>query len=243
VKKRLSFSVRDEIAARIASGRVAPGTRLPAEPELAEELGVSRATLREALRSLEEDGFVTRTRGAGTYATRRPRLRNNLDVNFGVTEAIRAAGMRPGTMQISVHTEGASELIASELDLVVGDPVVLLERVRTADGRPVVFSRDIVSISRVTANDVASMAVDGSLYDVLESVGHAVANGVVTIEPTVSDRALAKLLKVKAGVPILFLRQIDFDQAGDPVLVSEEHHLAEAFEFTVVRRGPGRRTS
>ena len=85
--------------------------------------------------------------------------------------------------------------------------------------------------------------MDGSLYDVLERVGHAVANGIVTIEPTVSDRALARLLKVKAGVPILFLRQIDFDQAGDPVLVSEEHHLAEAFEFTVVRRGPGRRTS
>jgi len=243
VKKRLSFSVRDEIAARIASGRVAPGTRLPAEPELAEELGVSRATLREALRSLEEDGFVTRTRGAGTYATRRPRLRNNLDVNFGVTEAIRAAGMRPGTMQISVHTEGASEQIASDLDLVVGDPVVILERVRTADGRPVVFSRDIVSTSRVAANDVASMAVDGSLYDVLERVGYAVANGIVTIEPTVSDRALARLLKVKPGVRILFLRQIDFDQAGDPVLLSEEHHLAEAFEFTVVRRGPGRRTS
>ena len=71
-----------------------------------------------------------------------------------------------------------------------------------------------MSISRVTANDVASMAVDGSLYDVLERVGHAVANGIVTIEPTVSDRALARLLKVKAGVPILFLRQIDFDQAG-----------------------------
>src|SRR5262249_22655663 len=71
VKKRLSFTVRDEIAARIASGRLPPGAKLPAEPELAEELGVSRATLREALRSLEEDGFVTRTRGAGTHATRR----------------------------------------------------------------------------------------------------------------------------------------------------------------------------
>lgn len=241
MKKRLSFRVREELAARIASGRVAPGAKLPAEPELAEELGVSRATLREALRSLEEDGFVTRTRGAGTYATRRPRLRNNLDVNFGVTEAIRAAGMRAGTMQIAVHTEAASEQVAGDLDLVVGDPIVVLERVRTADGRPVVFSRDLVSTSRVAASDVASMPVDGSLYDVLERVGHAVANGIVTIEPTVSDRALAKLLKGKPGVPTLFLRQIDFDQLGDPVLLSEEHHLAEAFEFTVVRRGPGRR--
>ncbi len=241
MKKRLSFSVRDELAARIASGRVAPGAKLPAEPELADELGVSRPTLREALRSLEEDGFVTRTRGAGTYATRRPRLRNNLDVNFGVTEAIRAAGMRPGTMQIAVHTEAASEQVGLDLDLAVGDPVVI--RVRTADGRPVVFSRDIVSTSRVSASEVARMPVDGSLYDVLEHLGYTVANGVVTIEPTVTDRTLARLLKGKVGVPILFLRQVDFDQNGDPVLLSEEHHLAEAFEFTVVRRGPGRRSS
>ena len=87
------------------------------------------------------------------------------------------------------------------------------------------------------------MPVDGSLYDVLEHLGYAVANGVVTIEPTVTDRTLARLLKGKVGVPILFLRQVDFDQNGDPVLLSEEHHLAEAFEFTVVRRGPGRRAS
>ncbi len=92
--RRLSFSVRDELAGRITSGAIPPGSRLPPEPQLAEDFGVSRATLREALRSLEEDGFVTRRRGAGTFATHRPRLRNNLDVNFGVTEAIRASGMR-----------------------------------------------------------------------------------------------------------------------------------------------------
>ena len=151
--------------------------------------------------------------------------------------------MRPGTMQIAVHTEPASDQVAADLELVEGDPIVVLERVRTADGRPVVFSRDLVSTARVSASDVARMPVDGSLYDVLERVGHAVANGIVTIEPMLTDRALAKLLKGKVGVPTLFLRQIDFDQSGDPVLLSEEHHLAEAFEFTVVRRGPGRRTA
>ena len=152
-------------------------------------------------------------------------------------------GDRPEIVQIAVHTEAASEQVSLDLDLAVGDPVVILERVRTADGRPVVFSRDIVSTRRVSSSEVARMPVDGSLYDVLEHLGYAVANGVVTIEPTVTDRTLARLLKGKVGVPILFLRQVDFDQNGDPVLLSEEHHLAEAFEFTVVRRGPGRRAS
>ena len=243
MKKRLSFRIRDELASRIATGRIAPGSKLPAEPELADELGVSRPTLREALRSLEEDGFVTRTRGAGTFATHRPRLRNNLDVNFGVTEAIRASAMEPGTSQSSVHTGGASDEEAAALDLHPGDPVVRLERVRTADGDPVVLSLDVVSASRLAAAELTSMSLDGSVYELLEEQGTPVEHGVVTVEPAKADRALAKRLGVKAGALLLYLRQVDYGREGEPLLLSHEHHLAEAFEFTVVRRGPGRRAT
>jgi GntR family transcriptional regulator len=240
--KKLSFRVRDDLLTRITSGRIPPGSKLPPEPELAEELGVSRPTLREALRSLEEDGFVTRTRGAGTYATHRPRLRNNLDVNFGVTEAIRAAGMVPGTSRTAVHTDGATDEEASVLDLTPGDPVVRLERVRTADDDPVVLSVDVVSAARITAAELTSMPLDGSLYELLERHGTPVAHGVVQLEPARADRGLAKRLGVKGGALLLYLRQVDYGREGEPLLLSHEHHLAEAFEFTVVRRGPGRRS-
>jgi GntR family transcriptional regulator len=243
MKKRLSFRVRDDLVSRIASGRIAPGSKLPPEPELAEELGVSRATLREALRSLEEDGFVTRTRGAGTYATHRPRLRNNLDVNFGVTEAIAAAAMTPGTTESAVYTERASAETAVALDIAEGDPVVVLERIRTADGVPVVFSRDIVPAARIASTEISSMPLDGSLYELLERHGHPVEHGVVSVEPMRADRGLARKLGVKGGALLLYLRQVDYGRDGDPLLLSHEHHLAEAFEFTVVRRGPGRRAS
>jgi GntR family transcriptional regulator len=239
-RKRLSFRVRDEIAARIASGRIGPGRRLPPEPELAAELGVSRATLREALRSLEEDGLVTRTRGAGTYATSRPRLRTNLDVNFGVTESIRAAGYRPGTAEATVRTEPAGAAEAAALDLQEGDPVVVLERVRTADGRRVVASRDVAPAAVVPARAVDELG-DGSLYDLLERLGHPVHHGVVTLEPVAADRAIAKRLRVRPGSLLLYLRQVDYDESGLPVLLADEYHLAEGFEFSVVRRGPGRR--
>ena len=147
----MSFAIREELASRIATGRIAPGAKLPPEPELAEELGVSRATLREALRSLEEDGFLTRTRGAGTYATHRPRLRNNLDVNFGVTEAIRASGMVAGTKESAVSTAAASADEAEALDLDPGATVIVLDRIRTANGRPVVLSRDVVPAGTISS--------------------------------------------------------------------------------------------
>ena len=243
MRKRLSFKIREELVSRIASGRIAPGSKLPPEPELAEEMGVSRATLREALRSLEEDGFVTRTSGAGTYATRRPRLRNNLDVNFGVTEAIRAAGMRPGTTQSALHTQAAAADESASLDLAPSEAVVVLERVRTADGRAVVFSRDVIAATRLGATDLAGMPLDGSLYEILESHGQPVAHGIVTVEPERTDKFLARRLGVKVGSLLLYLRQIDYGAEGEPLLLSEEHHVAEAFEFSVVRRGPGRRST
>lgn len=239
--RRLSFSVRDELAGRITSGAIPPGSRLPPEPQLADDLGVSRATLREALRSLEEDGFVTRRRGAGTFAAHRPRLRNNLDVNFGVTEAIRASGMRPGTVDTKVAITPASAQEAAALDIAPGEPVVAVERVRTADGRRVVFSRDIVAQALVGEDTLAQLD-DGSVYDLLESAAHvAIQHGVVAIEPMAADRSLARKLKIPAGSLLLYLRQIDYDRSGDPVLLSHEYHLGDAFEFSVVRRGPGRR--
>ena len=239
--RRLSFSVRDELAGRITSGAIPPGSRFPPEPQLAEDLGVSRATLREALRSLEEDGFVTRRRGAGTFATHRPRLRNNLDVNFGVTEAIRASGMRPGAVDIKVSIGPSSVNEAAALDIEPGETVATVERVRTADERRVVFSRDVVAQSLV-GEDVLEQLEDGSVYDLLESVAHvAIQHGVVTIEPMAADRALARKLKIPVGSLLLYLRQVDYDRGGDPVLLSHEYHLGDAFEFTVVRRGPGRR--
>src|SRR6266850_8605579 len=91
-----SVSVRNELTDRIDRGVLAAGTRLPSEPALALELGVSRATLREALRALESEGLVRRMWGAGTFVADGRRVTNSLDANFGVTDAIRAAGMRAG---------------------------------------------------------------------------------------------------------------------------------------------------
>jgi GntR family transcriptional regulator len=241
-KRRLSSSVRDELAARLGDGRITPGAKLPPEPELAEELGVSRSTLREALRSLEDDGFVTRTSGAGTYATRRPRARNNLDVNFGVTDAIRAAGMVPGTQRSSIDTRSSTVDEAGALDLPVGDPIVVLERVRTADGQPVVLSSDMIATTTLPAADIAAMPLDGSLYEVLERRGHPVSHGVVTVSPERADRAISRRLDVRPGDLLVFLRQVDYGVDGEPLLLSEERHVAAAFEFSVVRRGPGRRS-
>jgi len=242
-KPPLSSSVRETIGARISSGELAAGSRLPPEPELAGEIGVSRATLREALRALEDEGVLTRVRGAGTFVTRRVEVRNSLDVNFGVTDAIRSGGLRPGSEGVRVVEAEASPEEARRMAVTPGDAVVAVERVRTANGRPVVYSRDVMSVELVSGHlEVLGGLESGSLYEFFErELGVTVHHGVAVLRPLKADRALANRLRIIPGALLLHVRQVDYDEFGRPILYSHEYHLADAFEFSVVRRGPGRR--
>src|SRR5215217_2785696 len=225
-----SVSVQDELKQRIDRGELAAGARLPSEPELAAELQVSRATLREALRAMELDGLLRRRQGSGTFVAEHPRMATSLDVNFGVTDAIRAAGMTAGIAHARHWVEP-------------GPAGLVIERVRTAGGKPVVLSRDLVPSRLVGGNDRAVQGMlERSIYDVLErDLGIVISHGVARFRPVRAGHAVAARLGVPRGELLLYLWQVDYAEEGTPVISSHEFHLADAFDFTVVRRGPGRR--
>ncbi len=238
-----SVLVREELTHRIDSGTFAAGSRLPSEPALAMELGVSRATLREALGALESEGLVRRMWGAGTFVADGRRVTNSLDANFGVTDAIRAAGMVAGIEQASHSMEPATVSEAGRLELQPGSDVLVVERVRTADGKPVVLSRDILP-GRLIAKrpEIADQMLTRSIYEVLErDLGLVIHHGVASFRPVRADVTVARRLGVPRGELLLAIWQVDYSEDGAPVLSSYEYHLADAFEFTVLRRGPGRR--
>ena len=237
--------VRDELTQRIDRGQLRAGTRLPSEPALASEFGVSRATLREALRALESEGLVRRMWGAGTFVADGRRVANSLDLNFGVTDAIRAAGMEAGIAQARFAMEPATVSEAERLLLEPGSDVLVVERVRTADGKPVVLSRDILP-GRLIAKrpELADEMLKRSIYEVLEQdLGIVIHHGVASFRPVRADLTIAKQLGIARGELLLAIWQLDYSEDGIPVLSSYEYHLADAFEFTVLRRGPGRRLS
>jgi GntR family transcriptional regulator len=214
----------EELRSSILDGRRAAGERLPSEPDLARELGVSRSTLRDALRALEDEGLVRRVHGSGTYVTGRPLLRNNLERNAGVTDVIASFGQTPGTTERTVAEERAPAWVEEALGVA---EAVVIRRVRTADGRPVVYSVDYVR---------PGTPVDGeSLY---AAFGTAIHHGVATLRPVTADPFLADSLGIDEGAPLLELRQIDFDEADRAIAAAQEYHVGDAFDFTVYRRGP-----
>ena len=234
----LADVVRKELTRLILGGEFAVGSKLPNEDRLCDRFGVSRVTIREAVRGLIEDGLVVRRHGSGTYVTRRPLIRNSLDVNYSYTEHFQASGLKPGRKLIGLRTVPATDDDADKLGLAPGTPVREIRRLRTADGRPAIYSIDRIPTALLGANlDRSDYA--GSLYRVLTDAGHPISHAETILRPTVVGKELARILDVSVGTPVQEMHQVDFDQESQPVMVSDEWHVTSIIELRVYRRGPG----
>lgn len=95
--RHLYLQVIDQIRENIANGTYKERERLPSEYELSKQLGVSRATLREALRTLEEDNIVTRRHGVGTFVNPKPIFSSGIEQLHSITDMINNSGKKSGT--------------------------------------------------------------------------------------------------------------------------------------------------
>jgi GntR family transcriptional regulator len=230
--------VRQGLLEDLMNGKLATGDKLPNEDRLAERFSVSRATVREAVLGLLEVGYLTRRHGSGTYVTKVPRSRHALDTTVSYTAMIRDAGHTPGETVIAKAVRAPTEHEREALGLDGDDRVHEVERVRLADDRPVIYSRD--RIPAALLNGIAEDALDSSLYVILETAGHPVFRASAELLPTLADERLSELLEVECGTPLLHIDQVDYDARGRAVMLSLEWHVADAFELIVNRRAsPG----
>jgi GntR family transcriptional regulator len=114
---------------------------------LAARFDVSRLTVREAVASLVSAGYLERRHGSGTYVVGRPRARHALDATISYTKMISDAGMKPQIQVLSLVTRPRRPKRQSALELSEDEEVRSLERLRTANGRPVIYSLDVMPAS------------------------------------------------------------------------------------------------
>jgi DNA-binding GntR family transcriptional regulator len=237
-RRSLRHSLARELRARISSGEWGPGERIPSEPELARRRTVSRSSMRGAIAMLEEEGYVLRRRGSGTYVTHRPALPNDLGRNFGVSSLIASSGATPGTAERSSGVEPAPARVAEALGIAEGERVSVLRRVRTASGRRVVDVTDWCRVEHLDPDELPEIS-KGSIYVALAERGLAVDHGVAQLTPGNADGEVGRRLGVPSGTLLVTIDQVDRSADGVAVLVSREHYVADAFAFTLLRRGPG----
>ena len=240
-RKTLTEISQQELRQAIIRGTFRPGSQLPTEAELCEMLGVSRTVVREALRVLEDDGLVARRHGVGTFVRNHPILKN-LNFNFGITEMIESAGLRSGTSLLALQKETADTEKAEQLRVELGTPLVTVERVRTADGRPVVYSLDTLTESLVQrAGFDPQLLLTESIYNLLQkSLGQVIEYGIARLLPVTAPQHVAEKLQLPPNAITLYIVQTDYSSEDQPLVYSCEYHLPDAFDFVVWRRGPTR---
>ena len=237
-RKTLTEVALQELRQSIKGGIFRPGSQLPTEAELCAMLGVSRTVVREALRVLEDDGLVARRHGVGTFVRNQPIVKN-LNFNFGITEMIESAGQKSGTSFLAFRKEAADEEKVKQLKVPLGTPLITVERVRTADGRPVVYSFDTLTEALFQKADFDPEVLGTeSIYTILQtSLGQVIEYGIARLLPVVAPPHVASKLKLPANALALYIVQTDYSGADEPLVYSCEYNLPDAFDFIVWRRG------
>jgi DNA-binding GntR family transcriptional regulator len=226
----------------LRSGSLTAGERLPSEDDLALILRVSRATVREALRTLEAEGLIARRHGIGTVVLAEP-IRKDLSLNFGITAMIQNAGFKEQIEELEVREEVPPQSICDALGICHRHTVLTLDRVRAVDGRRIVWSVDYLPCDVQVADSLkvfASSEQGGtSIYDFLSvKLDISVVRGLAHLRAISAGARIAEKLCIKRGGAIMEMTQTDYDRAGSPVLYSQEWHVPDAVEFLIERSGP-----
>jgi GntR family transcriptional regulator len=214
-----------------------PGDRLLTEPDLARQLGVSRATLREAMRTFETQGLIRRRQGSGTYVVRPPSvIESGLEVLESIETLTSRMGLSVKMGELKVTYRPASEEEARAMMLEPEAKVVHLSRVILAEDRPAAFLIDILPEDVLTPNELET-GFTGSVLDLLLSRGDpALGTSRTEINAVTASSEVARALGIQRGDVLLRFTAFLYSTSGRIVDYSFSYFLPGYFRFHVVRR-------
>ena len=206
-----------------------PGAGLPSERELAERYGLARMTVRNEIERLTAEGLVYRLHGRGTFVAE-PRVAQ-AGAFSSFTEDMVARGLVPGSIVNSTEVVEAVGFLAAALELGPGDRVFRLERVRTAEGRPMAVEQAYLPLTRFAGIEQVDFSEE-SLFDVLEhrfGVSLQAARQQVVAVKIDADEAL--LLGVPEGDPGLQFHTVARDGEDVPVYYAVSLYRGDRYEI------------
>src|SRR5262245_46223576 len=217
-------------------GNTPPGQRLLNEPELAKKMGVSRATLREAMRTFETQGIIRRRQGSGTYVVGKvPVIDAGLEVLESLDMMARRMNLEIAVSDLQIEQVDADEETANGLGVSEGTSLTRVRRVIRADGRPAAYLIDILPESILPASDLPSN-FSGSVLDFLLTRGDKLAVSRAVISATNAPADVAKPLEIQRDdVLLVFTSQLS-DVKGALVDYSKSYFIPGYFHFHVNRR-------
>lgn len=209
-----------------------PGDQFPTEQALAEEFGVTRKTVREALRWIEGEGLIRRGRGQGTFVTARPARPADNRVT-GMSEHFAQLNLDTYAEVVSRGVETPPPEIAAALHRPEGEPVFRVTRTRHFEGAPLSYNECFVIL--LYGGRALERAFDQTslMKELEEAVGESFQEKHQQIEAVVADTHLAGLLDVALGAPVLVITRHYVDGSGQPAVVFRSSYRADRYYYTI----------
>src|SRR3984957_15701926 len=231
----LYFQVAQYLERAIESGELPPGARLENEIQLAEQLGLSRPTMRRAMQYLVDRGMLVRKRGIGTQVVQ-TKVKRPVELS-SLWDDLVGSGQQPTTSVLSNDAKPASAEIARKLDVAEGSPVVALERLRYARGEPLARMRNYLPAELVPGLAPEARQERG-LYQMLRAHGITLHAAAQTIGARAATLAEARLLGEAKGAPLLTMERTTYDERGRVVEYGTHIYRASrySFELSLVAR-------
>ena len=216
--------------------RTPPGQRLLNEPDLAKQMGVARATLREAMRTFEAQGLIRRRQGSGTYVLGKVPV---IDAGLEVLESLETMARRmnlPITISdLHIEKMNADAETAKSLGVSEGTRLTSVRRVIRADGRPAAYLIDTLPETILEPGDLPA-EFSGSVLDFLIARGDKLGISRAVIGATNASADVAKPLEIQRDDVLLRFESQLFDIKGGVVDYSVSYFIPGYFHFHVNRR-------
>jgi GntR family transcriptional regulator len=233
-KTPLYIQIKDDLLNMINSG-FNIGDKLPSEAELSASLQVSRVTVREALKEIENEGLIERIQGSGTFITRlNPVVTVKLDMLDRLSAILDGPMVDLRTTKLNVERVKANSKVAGKLKINEGEDVIIFDRIRNLNGIPAIRSIDIIPFSILPDN----YTIESMGHSLSDFLGVHLAKSEAKLIPVRASEHLAELLHISPNTLCLMLEEVTFNSNGQAIDYSHYYFVAHLFNFVISRTKP-----
>lgn len=233
-RQSLSQKVAGQIRTEINTEELAPGVKLPSEAELCEKYGVSRSTVRSALKQLEAIGIVQSRHGSGTYIKRRLDVQAGLQELDSISESIRSSGRTPGMEYSSVMVRPTLPQESEYMNLAPSENVVEVRRIISGDGVTIAYSYDLIPL-KILPVEFRPDDLNGSLFRYFQEKLNLFPHYSSAEIHAVHSKHIGWGPEGAAHELFVKLQQLHYDAAADLLLYSQTYFIEGRYTFTIQR--------